>query len=268
MKTLILDLGSHSIKTYLYDKKIKALKTTTWRILDKKPSEKYIRTNIRSAISEYKKSTARIIAVGTAAMRRNVTARKIVERVCTDFNINYQTLSQRKEAQLITKAISAPNVDHIINVGGGSIQIISKDGAELLLKFGISDLNKKFKLDSEIKERKISECIDWLLKKIKKPLGLFVYTGGEKKYLKKLNCPIYSGFCKKSDFLKIHKNLMSLTMNELEKLSPNDPKWMSGAIASNCIVIALLSRSRYKKFIPSNFNISDGIIFHHSKYTF
>ena len=51
-----------------------------------------------------------------------------------------------------------------------------------------------------------------------------------------------------------------MSNEELEIKTPYDKKWMSGAIASNCIVIACLEHAKSNFFVPSDLNITHGLI--------
>ncbi|WP_090819597.1 hypothetical protein [Paenibacillus sp. yr247] len=56
------------------------------------------------------------------------------------------------------------------------------------------------------------------------------------------------------------KQLAAMDLQALEAKSPFDPKWMHGVIASNCVVLAGLIKSGTTKFMPSDLNITHGLI--------
>lgn len=258
----ILDLGSHSAKLYKKDIfNVIHLNTITWEILE--VNEVNLQLKLAELIDPILKEDNYVIkAIGTAAMRRNNQLADILHKICSLIGISFRVISQKDEAKLIKKAIINSNIPphlDIINVGGGSIQIISNSKKdEHLLDFGISDLNKQFNLVNSRNIKNYKDCIQWIYEKLPLNLGEFCYTGGEKIYLEHFNVPIIGDYCYQKDFEIFANDLFSYDKDTLLLSSPFDSKWMNGAIASNCIVIASLKRAKANKFYPSNLNIAHG----------
>jgi len=205
--------------------------------------------------------TARIFAIGTAAARRKPALANSIHRACTLRGIAYRTISQRREARLIRRAFCGGGAFDIVNVGGGSIQIVHRTGGMTLLEFGISDLNAKFGLAAKPQLRKFSEAREFLRRHIPHSSHPFVYVGGEKKYLRSFGAHFDArGHCSTQEFLKIARRLEALELEQMERESPFGPGWMSGANASNAIVETCLKRTRSGSFIPSDINIGDGFV--------
>ena len=261
MNTLLLDLGSHSAKAYLKDEQLRQVGTVTWRLLEERKSIKDLENEIRELIRPFRGVCKKFIAVGTEAMRRNHELRRQIRKVCQSLGITYRTLSHEDEALLIRTATPEFSNHDIINAGGGSIQILPRNSDRLsLLSFGISDLNLQFSLNDEPDLRKTEECIAWVTSRLPNDLSDFVYTGGEEKYLRHLGIPLSEGRCTMDNFEALTKYLSGLALAELESLSPHDPKWMRGAVASNCIVLACMRKSGAKSFVPSDTNIAHGLM--------
>ena len=265
---LILDLGTNSAKAYLSDSEIIEVDVITWSLLESHDSEK-IEPALTKLLKNHNPNGTNAIAIGTAAMRRNAELELQTQAICQKLGIKYQTLSQQEEANLIKQAVAIETANSkldIINVGGGSIQIIAAATDKLaLLQFGISDLNRKFNLTDSPSQRKIKECIHWLKEQLPSWIREFVYTGGEKTYLESIGVPLYDHRCHEEDFKLMSQKLEKMQMHEIEQLSPFDTKWMQGAIASNCIVISCLEISGAKQFTPNNLNIAHGLISQMSK---
>jgi exopolyphosphatase/pppGpp-phosphohydrolase len=259
--TLVLDLGSHSAKSYLKGESIQEVGNITWALLELENTHDHIEKALKQLVDPFRSSCRSILAIGTEAMRRNQELAVKVAKVCETLSISYRTLTQIEEASLILKAFHGKIRTDIINVGGGSIQIISRDTKEItLLNFGISDLNKAFSLNKEPYEREIDECISWVESQLPESLSKFTYTGGEEKYLRHLGVPVLDGECSRQDFERLAKQLSQKPREKLEALSPFEPKWMGGAIASNCIVLACLNRAKVISFVPSDKNIAHGLV--------
>lgn len=256
---LLLDLGSRSAKAYVKMENQIVERQITWALLEDNEAEKQIQFCLQSLISDYK-DTHQIKAIGTEAMRRDTNLAHQMAIACSLEGISYRTLSQAEEAQLIMQAVRSHQDLDIINVGGGSIQIVSrKTGQMHLLNFGISDLNKMFFLNQSPQEREIEKCITWVEEKLPVFSNSFIYTGGEEKYLLHLGVKLQSGFCHRDDFIEISQKLAAMDLYKLESLSAYDPKWMHGAVASNCIVIACLRKCKGHGFIASDLNIAHGL---------
>jgi hypothetical protein len=265
MRTLLLDLGSHSAKAYLKDElmngQLSEVGVMTWSLLESEAAISGLESVLERLIAPFRSNCVRLMAVGTEAMRRNPELSTRTKQACSKLGIQYRTLTQKEEALLIRKALPTANGFDIVNAGGGSIQIVSgSDATPTLLSFGISDLNFRFSLTEEPVKRKVHECIDWVFMQLPENLGRFVYTGGEEKYLRHLGVPLSDKLCQASHFEELADRLSALETRDLEALSPYDPKWMRGAVASNCIVLACLKRSGASSFMPSDTNIAFGLI--------
>ncbi|PWI04568.1 exopolyphosphatase [Streptomyces sp. NWU339] len=258
----ILDVGSHSLKLYCRQDKTQLLETVTWEPMES--SEETSAATVENLVRRARESapSAPMTAFGTEVMRRNARLAHLAEKTLQELGVRFQVISQEAEARLIRQAVvsdgSAPSQD-IVNVGGGSIQIIQPTGEPRLLKFGIVDLNEKFNLLGVPAGRDLTGCSEFIINSLPESVGPFVYTGGELAYLRHFGVPVHEGRCTRDDFTTLTRRLEGLTVDQLMRDSPYDPKWMKGAIASNCIVMALLDRSGTDGFVPSDLNIGDGL---------
>lgn len=261
---VLIDFGSHSIKVYQYLSEAETLElvdTLTWRSLESFNSWELIHDFLSKVADLFPKSFYKIEAVGTAAVRRCEKMAQDVQRACSRYGIHFEVISQEKEAALIRSAFEGYSVKNIVNVGGGSIQIVNThQSTPLLYSFGISDLVRQFKLDAENPlERQRGECIDFLTNKILKMDGSFVYSGGEYSYLARCGVVLDDKKCWTEEFQKLVDRFDKMRMSEIVQLSPYDPQWMLGSIASNSIVEVLLEKSKQEYFYASDLNIAHGL---------
>ncbi|HHY50291.1 MAG TPA: exopolyphosphatase [Alphaproteobacteria bacterium] len=205
--------------------------------------------------------TARVHVVGTAAARRDHGVAEALGQVCRALGWSYQTLTHASEAELIRDAFGAPRDRDIVNAGGGSIEIVRPKGAAVLLDFGITDLNRRFGLMEEPARREVAAARAFVrdaLPALERP---FIYSGGELSYLRALGARIGpDGRCDAAEFERIASRVDGLDNARLETLSPFDPGWMHGAVASNAIVAACLAKSGLDHYYASDVNIADGIV--------
>lgn len=98
-----------------------------------------------------------------------------------------------------------------------------------------------------------------------------IFTGGEERF------ELLTGFNLQDNSLfndGIHKYMLSLedyikgtekvfyemTMNDLYKLMPGNPKWMDGARSGAIIPLTIFKKANIKWIIPSDLNLINGVI--------
>jgi exopolyphosphatase/pppGpp-phosphohydrolase len=263
MTNYVLDVGSHSLKMYqLDDTSANLVGTLTWHLLEESDPYHAMSSGVKSILKKCLPDAV-VIAIGTEALRRKPELKSIALDVFKLHGIDLHVITQVEEAVLIRRAFLKMHkhfdVD-VVNVGGGSIQIVQRNNRMTLLDFGICDLNTRFRLGQSPDGRMVDECIDWISSHLPLDLQDFAYTGGELTYLNRLNVSTVHSWCTRSSFETLAQRLALLDEAELELLSPYDPKWMRGAIASNCIVLSLLRKASVERFYASDLNITNGFL--------
>ena len=204
---------------------------------------------------------APVHVVGTAAARRDPAVAGAIGQACSNLGWTYETLSHSEEARLIRQAFGAQSGRDIINVGGGSIQVVPVAGDPALLGFGITDLNRRFGLSDEPAGRQVAAATAFVRDALPEMSRPFIYSGGELSYLRALGAELGDdGRCTASEFERVAGMADAMSIEELEAVSPFDPGWVRGAVASNVIVRACLGRSAGDHYYASDINIGDGII--------
>lgn len=260
--TLVIDFGSRSVKGYIArGQTLLNVATYNWDPIHNEPSQERV-DEIVSRIRAQAENVDRGRAIATEAARRSPTLAEKLRQSCGRHGIEYRAISQCLEAELIQRAFSGQLTERvdIVNAGGGSIQIVTSSGRLELIRFGISDLNAEFNLLGRPSERRVEDCRRYLNRHLPK-MGVFIYSGGELTYLRAVGATLgASNQCSMLEFRKVSSRLASLELAELEALSPFGHGWMSGAIASNCIVEACLEVSGSDYFHPSDVNIAHGLV--------
>jgi exopolyphosphatase/pppGpp-phosphohydrolase len=204
---------------------------------------------------------AAIHVVGTAAARRDPGVAGAIAGACKAMGWTYETLSQEAEAGLIRAAFAGQAGCDIIDAGGGSIQIVGADGPVSLLGFGISDLNRMFRLGAEPADRQVRAATDFVFERLPALDRPFVYAGGELSYLRRLGAHLTdAGRCEAREFERVAARADAMTAAELAYLSPFDAAWSRGAVASNAIVRAIFERSGASHYHASDVHIASGIV--------
>jgi exopolyphosphatase/pppGpp-phosphohydrolase len=257
----VIDCGSRSIKLHEAGAQAARLRATrSWDpINDARHADRV--GALLLELTEDLPAVAAVHVVGTAAARRSAAVASAIADACRALGWSYETLSQQKEAALIRQAFAGREDCDIVNVGGGSIQIVEPTGEATLLPFGISDLNREFALSGAPRQRSVAEAtayVDACLPNLNRP---FVYSGGELSYLRAFGAQMDpEGRCSASEFRRVADRVDRMGTRRLARLSPFDAGWTSGAVASNAIVRACLDRARVGFYFASDVNIADGVL--------
>jgi exopolyphosphatase/pppGpp-phosphohydrolase len=262
---IVIDVGSHSLKVYSGGTDLSLVQTVTWNPLGRRHSPEQALGQLADVLDELHHTfpDSRRTAIGTALARTDSVLAGLVARLCARYDTAFEVVSHEREALLIRTAARAeglPEHLYVVNVGGKSMQIVPPVGPPVLLEFGVVDLNDSFGLTGEPRRRDIEGCVAFVRKHLPTGFGDFVYTGGELTYLRSLGLEVPAGHCERAEFEVLANRLAQLDEAALARLSPFDPRWMTGAVASNCVVTAMLDKASAAYFIASDLNIAQGLV--------
>jgi hypothetical protein len=260
-KQFVIDCGSRSIK--LHEARRGGLTLQATRSWDPIADAQTV-ARVGELLADLTKGLPAVSAihvVGTAAARRDRSVAEAIGGACSRLGWTYETLSHEAEASLILNAFGDPADRDIVNVGGGSIQIVRPHGEAVLIGFGITDLNRYFELAGRAGARRVGDAVAFVAAALPEMRRPFVYSGGELSYLLAMGAAVDAdGRCGAAEFARIADEVDALEYEALERRSPFDPGWVRGAVASNAIVRACLARSGLDHYYASDVNIADGII--------
>lgn len=230
-------------------------------------------------IREFKVDSYRV--VGTEALRRANNADEVCKIIEEIVKLPVDILSHEEEARIYFGAIASdiPGDVAVIDVGGGSVQLTIGNGSKVgythLLKTGTYYLQEKFgkshlptaedqkaawsyvrnevdgvdlKQNSKLTVVYGSTCIIDFFNET----GVAMHKAGHSKshpYKTKL-----------SDIMELYDKLMPLTYEQRMELFPSEPYFMWGADKAIMNVVALCERLGVNEVVPSNMNISDGLL--------
>ncbi len=257
----VIDCGSRSIKLHeAAGGAVSLWATRSWDpINDARHAERV--GELLADLTRNLPVTSAIRVVGTAAARRDPAIATAIHAACDGLGWAYETLSQEAEAALIRAAFGGREDLDIVNAGGGSIQIVGSRSEVTLLPFGISDLNRDFGLGGPPEGRRTAEATAFVAARLPALDRPFIYSGGELSYLRAIGAAVgEDGRCSEAEFGRVAFWVDGLGAEDLRQVSPFDPGWSSGAVASNAIVRACLARCGAGFYYASDVNIADGII--------
>lgn len=290
--SLLIDIGSSTIKIYEYDKK--DLKLLIQRTLDFKSDfdpnkgisvdkEKELFELIDSLKDSHKDSLIKIYATGIFRKLNDKTRKEFIDKFFLRTGLYFNIISQDLENFYLERAlIGNCTLDEpllLINIGGGSTELVVVYNEEAIerynLDFGVGKiLNENPSINEKYSKVKLEELVNnlkQLLPDIQNKTRIAFYSGGELTYMKlakyKLiendlftdkNHPFY---IKKENFINRNKEIFEkISLEELENLMPENPKWMHGARPCSALAQAIVEKYNIEIIIPSDVNLINGVI--------
>ncbi|NTU46785.1 hypothetical protein HGA88_04105 [Candidatus Roizmanbacteria bacterium] len=219
--------------------------------------------------------------IGTEALRNAENASEVIDLINTTVHQDLEILDQEQEARLFFEVVSRSisNQDlATVDIGGGSVQLcIGKDQnmRELhLLKTGtlslqLGDVNSNSGIiqnenswqfvKSVVSELNLSPMGNaYLVYGSTNILDFFSVAniGNEVSYLGEEHSRIASI----EELIQIYNRITRLERNEREKFFPNDPQFMWGVDKGLINVANICEALGITEVIPTNLNLSDGIL--------
>jgi exopolyphosphatase/pppGpp-phosphohydrolase len=293
-KQLLLDIGSSSVKVYLYeDNKLTLLETNSFKFREGYNEETGISEEKKESLISYLEELqkrfegATIKTYATAVFRKlpEYYREKLIQDILNRTRINFNIISHELENHYLEKALidnynTSENI-LLINIGGGSTElVVIKNNAKIFssnIEIGIGPILAKFAgINNQLSDTGIDEVINYvktLLPEMPEELisKVAFYNGGELNYMQLtgynlvennlFNDESHPSIISSSDFAKQNRKVFEeITLEELESKMPRDPKWMHGARACSSIAQAICEKYQVKTIIPSNSNLIDGVV--------
>ncbi|MCX7928543.1 MAG: hypothetical protein N2558_02560 [Patescibacteria group bacterium] len=292
MKKIILDVGSSTIKVYKYSgKKLNLLLQRSIFFKENfdpeggiSPESKKELFELLDSIKDQNKNTfIKIYATGIFRKLAPSTKIAFVDEVFLRTGLYFNIISQDLENFYLEKAlIGRCNLKEpvlLINIGGASTELVVMYGNEAVerknLDVGVANVLTDFpQINDKVSKVSIDEILKFINAKIphldNKPKIAFL-TGGELTYMKLAKYPLKNNVLFKDDdhpFLIEAKDYKTknkeiyekITIEELESLMPDNPKWMHGARAFSGVAQAICEKYNIEEIIPSDSNLINGVV--------
>ena len=294
MKEHYIDLGSSTIKVYEYRNELKLIEEYSIYFKNDFDSKKGISSNNLDELCDFfenlknkynlKYENTHIFVTG---IFRNLCYQKRMEMVKLfndRFDLFFNIISHGIENYYLAKAMENDYNDKkvlIINMGGKTTELVTFEGSKITdtknLNIGVADLLNNFnKVNEQVSKNTIEEMDKFVEEKLSdikldNDYDCCIFTGGEERF------ELLTGFNLVENTLfndGVHKYMLSLedyisgtekvfyeiTLDELYKLMPNNPKWMDGARSGAIIPLTLFKKANVKWIIPSDLNLINGVI--------
>lgn len=225
--------------------------------------------------------SAEVIVVGTEALRRAANVDKVRSIVNEIFHIELKILTHRDEATAVASAVADatkyPDATAALNLGAASTQLIVPvdEGTRQLhlYKFGTKDITATHPWTRPMSSSQWgevrSQASDLLRRQpIGAPARYLFHTGGELDFL--LRCRVPMKLCSASDshvsmidiqdFADFARRFAASDPAEVARTTRLSSGWLSGSVASNAIALETAQYVGAEHIVPSNLNISDGLL--------
>lgn len=294
MTNYYIDLGSSTIKVYCYEDDLKLLEEHSIYFKNGFDKDKGIsESNLKELCNYFEKIKSKYdlkyynthIFV-TGIFRNLVQKRKqeLVKLFNEKFDLHFNIISHGIENYYLAKAMENDYNRKkvlIINMGGKTTELVTFVGDKIVdtknLTIGVADLLNNFDMVNEkYSGNTVEEMEKFVVEKLAnlkldKDYDCAIFTGGEERF------ELLTGFNLVENTLfndNIHKYMVSLddyikgtekvfydiSLDELYKLMPDNPKWMDGARSGAIIPLVLFKMANVDWIIPSDLNLINGVI--------
>lgn len=294
MEGYYIDLGSSTIKVYEYKNALQLLEEHSIYFKNGFDKEKGISEENRQELCDYFHSlkekyhfryeNTHIFVTG---IFRNLTLAKqeeLVKLFNDKFDLHFNIISHGIENYYLGCAM---NNDYnnkkvlIINMGGKTTELITFQNNKIIdtknLTIGVAELLNNFpNVNSTYSENTIAEIEEFVQEKIKEvtfdqDFDCAIFTGGEERFELLTEFPlventlfhdgIHQYMISIEDYIKgCEKVFFEMSLEELYKLMPENPKWMDGARAGAILPLAIFNKANIKTIVPSDLNLINGVI--------
>src|SRR6266511_2006214 len=224
-----------------------------------------------------------IKVAGTAALRGARNSSDVISCIEEKAGLSVEVLSPERELSYVAQAVLAEFPSEtteppaILNIGGGSAQLLlceARNRRPVYFDFGTHEIMRRWPWTSPMDGEAYSTLRDYVRQRLVSQLAdltstsRLVHTGGELDFLLRCQVPMRTSHHSATHVSEVPSSEFEAFSREFSALHPQavaasfglDPAWASGAVASNVIASTLAELLGAEAIIPSNLNLSDGLI--------
>lgn len=289
-KKILIDVGSSTIKVYKQDSGhlTQILSRSIPFKTDFDPNRGISESNkkeLYELVSEIVKNnpetTIKLYATAIFRKIEKETINKFIDEFFLRTGLYFNIISQDLESYYLQTALTGKYKGNepllLINIGGGSTELVVMYGNEAVeiknLDFGVGTILSEFEKINEPKSGipldQIKDFISKKLPELGNKIETALYSGGELNYMQLAEYKLITNsvftdsdhpslISVESFSTKNQEIFEKITLNELQKLMPQNPTWMHGARACSAIAQAICEKYNIKTIIPSNSNLING----------
>ncbi len=167
----------------------------------------------------------------------------------------------------------------LINVGGGSTELVVMYGSEAIetreIDLGVGTLLSAFENSNEayagVELEAVMAYVSDRLPELENSVQTAFYSGGELTYMKRagyalrendlFDDPDHPVMIEFDDFAARNREIFEkVSLEELEAMMPENPRWMHGARACSGLAQAICGRYGVQMIVPSDGNLVDRVV--------
>lgn len=292
----LIDVGSSTIKVYRrIQKKIELFEQKTFSFksdfsFDEGLSEmnkNELYSYFYLLIKKYNLNNQNTKIYATGIFRDILCKQDFIKEFFDKTGLYFNIISQDLEAFYLEKALLSTNsmkVDKMIavNIGGKTTEILMYEFGKLAyepikISLGVGTINQKYpSINDKYSKYSFDEIVESIENYIKNEIKVTykfenaIYTGGELTYMTTVGYPLVDNMLFDDIYHKYMINIIdyetknreifsTISLDELKKMMPKNPKWMNGARACSAIAQAIFNVFNVKNIIPSDSNLINGI---------
>ncbi len=289
MKISIIDIGTQSIKHYIFEVDGLVKKSIHYKRYSEAHlgehdiiTSKAIQRNIsilQECLGINKDHNVQSLQIlGTEILRKAENAQDFCISIKDLTGCTIRILTQDQEALLLYKGFIKIVPDGLIfgamNTGGGSTEIVVGDSTKLIdsrkIPFGVKFLRNKFAIDGPVDWKALDEYLNNEISLnfeveiafVTGDLGFLLAIGPHLGFVFDVcnipNHPIKFSFERYSSFLEI---LRTTPVDDLKKLYPKDPSYADNFALCHSVYVMVCRKLKARTIIPSSNDLTDGVIY-------
>lgn len=296
MKEYYIDLGSSTIKVYVYEEKLTLLEEHSIYFKNDFSKELGISESNKKELftyfTELKEKygflyeNTHIFVTGIFRELTYEKKQELVKEFNDQLDLHFNIISHGIENYYLGKA-TENNYNNkkvmIINMGGKTTELVTFQEGKITdrknLVVGVADLMNNFpQVNESLSACSIEEMNDFVKEKLAgihfdQDYDCAIFTGGEERFekLTQFNLEendlfddgIHKYKVSYEDYVKGTEKVFfdeKYTLEKLYELMPGNPKWMDGARPGAIIPLAIFDLAHIKTIIPSDVNLIHGVI--------
>ncbi|HKC04702.1 MAG TPA: hypothetical protein VKC54_02430 [Patescibacteria group bacterium] len=233
--------------------------------------------------SKYKNLPVKLYATALYRKMSDTVKKSFLDEVFGRTGLYFNIISQELESFYLQVALTGKYQNSkepllLINIGGGSTELVVMFGKEAIetknVDLGVGTILTEFTNINDsvsgVDLGKVMKFIDSKLPALDNKVKIAFYSGGELNYMQLADYGLmknnlfddkdHPSYITLKDFSKRNELVFSkTTLEELEKLMPDNPTWMHGARACSAIAQSICNKYGIETVIPSNSNLVDGV---------
>jgi exopolyphosphatase/guanosine-5'-triphosphate,3'-diphosphate pyrophosphatase len=289
MKVSIIDIGTQSLKHYIFDvtggeKKVLFYKRHSDAHLgnNNEITQKAIERNLQilqACLDQNKKENVeKVELLGTDILRKAENARVFLARAKAMAGREIHVISQELEAKYLYEGFISivPDDFHFaaLNIGGGSTEVVvgSADRMEkfVTLPFGVKLLRSEFASGEQVNWKGLDDYLEEAI--TMDALAENVFITGALDFIsaagpslgvefRRMTIPHHPFSLPLKEYQTYIDTLRTTSVDDLKKLYPKDPGFCDNLALGQSVYLAIAKKLSAKLIIPSRNDLTDGVVY-------